>query len=133
MNTINEKSTENSNENSNEKSSGTSSNEKWQYDNIEDVDLENIREIEDRWKKYEFTDGFCIECMNDAIRHYDRNMTPSCADSSYDFIKGRYDSGQYDMLYGLNDHPGRYEGEMLAYSAKDVWTLINVIRDLTNK
>ncbi len=80
-----------------------------------DEDLKNLKKIKKRWSCYEDTGVFCKECMYEAIRHWDRNMDPAC------------------YTYDKSIHPDRYDGEIIAHSANDIWCLIDIIKKITNK
>lgn len=74
-------------------------------------DLKKIEDIEERWKVHEDTSTFCERCVYEAIRHWDRNMPPSCENYDHDF-------------------PCPHT---MAKSADTVWTLLNIIRKLYPK
>jgi hypothetical protein len=77
---------------------------------------DKLIEIRKRW------DGsrnkYCPDCMYEVIRHGDRNMDPSC---TYDGDPEGYDSTK---------HPGRYDGDIIAYAPEDIWALIGMVERL---
>lgn len=85
--------------------------------NLTTQELTDIEIIKDRWKNN--TNMFCEDCMSCAIRHFDRNMDRVC--------EGDSEESSTDNEIR---HFGRYDGNMLAYSAKDVWALLDIIEKL---
>lgn len=79
-------------------------------------DAQQLAEIKTRWVDWKTaTRPFCRACVTEAIRHYDRNMAAACIIMD--------ETAKYDASI----HPGRYDGEILAHSALDIWRLIDMI------
>ncbi len=72
-----------------------------------DENFKILGEIKDRWMRYKDDGVYCVECLHEAIRHWDRNMDPAC-------------NSDDEENHG-------YDGDILAHSAKDIWRLINLI------
>jgi len=71
-----------------------------------------LEEIKKRWAGS--MKNVCCNCMYEAIRHFDRNMDPTC------------------NPYEEDVHPGRYDGEIYAYAGGDIKDLIDIIEKLNN-
>lgn len=83
---------------------------------------DSVTEIRERWASIG-NKKFCETCMADAIRHYDRNMDRACDD--YD------DEDEEENNNNDNVHPGRYDGNVIAYAPLDIATLLSIIDKLT--
>jgi len=70
-------------------------------------DANDITEIINRWN--DNRDMYCVSCMYEAIRHWDRNMDAACTEDD------------------APDHPDRHDGSIFAHAGKDIWKLIMLL------
>lgn len=92
--------------------------------NLTEKELENINIIKERWEDYKRK--FCESCMKMYVHCGVRNLDAAC---------GRDDSSNDESVTNSEDsteHPDRADGDILAYSAYDIWTLLNIIDRLKN-
>lgn len=82
-------------------------------DRLTEKELNRVKSIEEKWDEHR--ENYCKVCMYEAIRHWDRNMSPAC-----------------DEL-DENEHPDRHDGEIFAEAPEDIWVLINIINKLTGR
>lgn len=81
---------------------------------MSEEDQRVIREIRERWEPLG-KEMFCTLCLEDAWRHFDRNMDRVC--------------GSEDDENTL-PHPDRGDGDILSYSAHDINKLLSIIDKL---